>query len=227
MKNSKAFYAIVIAAVASILAAIYLVFIYAPVEATLGFSQKIFYFHVPLAWVGLLAFLGVFIASVAYLKNRNKSYHIAAKASAEIGLLFTTLVLITGPIWAKPAWGTWWMWDVRLTTTLILWLLYVGYLMLGSSVEEEDKVERFSAVYGIVAFVDVPLVFFSIRWWRSIHPVVFEFKAGGMNLDPQMQVAFFTSLFAFTILFAAILFFRIKLGLAEEEVNCLKESENA
>jgi len=223
MKSSKILSILTIALVPVFLAAIYLVFFYAPIEASLGFSQKIFYFHVPLSWNALLAFTAVFIGSIGYLRTEKKSYEIAARAAAEIGLLFTTLVLITGPIWAKPAWGAWWMWDVRLTTTLVLWLLYVGYLMLGGAVEEEGKKGRFSAVYGIVAFVDVPLVFFSIRWWRSIHPVVFEFRSGGMGLDGQMQVAFFFSLFAFTLLFAALMMLRIKIGQAEEEVISLKE----
>ena len=223
MKSSRIFNILTVALVPIFLTAIYLVFIYAPVEATLGFSQKIFYFHVPLSWVALLAFTVVFAGSIGFLRTEKKSYEIVAHAAAEIGLLFASLILITGSIWAKPAWGTWWMWDVRLTTSLVLWLLYVGYLMLGSSVEEEGKRGRFSAVYGIVAFVDVPLVFFSIRWWRSIHPVIFEFRSGGMQLDPQMQVAFFFSLFAFTLLFAGLLMLRVKLGKAEDEVIRLKE----
>lgn len=223
MRSSRVFNILTLVLFPLFLLAIYLVFYYAPIEKVLGFSQKIFYFHVPLAWNGLLAFTVVFIASVAYLRNQNKSIEIVARSAAEVGLIFTSLVLITGPIWAKPAWGSWWTWDVRLTTTLVLWLLYVGYMMLGNAVEEEGKRGRFSAVYGIVAFVDVPLVFFSIRWWRSIHPVVFEFRPGGMQLDPQMRAAFFLSLFAFTILFISLLLVRIKLGKAEEELLKLKE----
>ncbi|TET54323.1 MAG: cytochrome C assembly protein [Actinobacteria bacterium] len=206
------------------LIAIYLVFYYAPVEQILGFSQKIFYFHVPLAWNGLLGFTIVFVASIAYLRTQKKIYDIVAHSAAEIGIIFTTLVLITGPIWAKPAWGTWWTWDVRLTTTLVLWLLYVGYFMLANSVEEEGKRGRFSAVYGVIAFIDVPLVFFSIRWWNSIHPVIFNTpSSGGMQLDPQMKVAFFFSLFVFTVLFAVLMTLRIKLGKAEEDLIQLKE----
>ncbi len=221
MNSRRIFNIVTYALIPLIVLSIYLIFYYAPIEKQLGFNQKIFYFHVPLAWNGLLGFMIVFGASIAYLRTEDRKYDIVARAAAEIGVIFTSLVLITGPIWAKPAWGTWWTWDVRLTTTLILWLLYVGYLMLGSNVEEESKRGRFMAVYGVVAFVDVPLVFFSIRLWNSIHPTILNSK--GMNLDGQMKVAFFLALFAFTVLFASILWVRVKLGKAQEELDKLKE----
>ncbi|KKL25721.1 hypothetical protein LCGC14_2402470 [marine sediment metagenome] len=225
MNNRKIFSILTYSLIPLIVSSIWLIFYYAPTEKVLGFSQKIFYFHVPLAWNGLMAFIIVFGASVAYLRTKNKKHDIVARAAAEVGVIFTSLVLITGPIWAKPAWGSWWNWDVRLTTTLILWLLYVGYLMLGNSVEEEGKRSRFLAVYGVVAFVDVPLVFFSIRLWNSIHPAIVDSE--GMHLDGQMKVAFFLSLFAFTVLFASILWVRVKLGKAQEELEKLKEGANA
>ncbi len=221
MRSRITFYILTLSLIILIPLSIGIIFYYAPIEKVLGFSQKIFYFHVPLAWNGLLGFMIVFGASIAYLRTEDKKYDIVARAAAEIGVIFTSLVLITGPIWAKPAWGTWWTWDVRLTTTLILWLLYVGYLMLGSNVEEESKRGRFMAVYGIVAFLDVPLVFFSIRLWNSIHPAIVDSE--GMHLEGKMMVAFFLALFVFTVLFASILWVRVKLGKAQEELDKLKE----
>lgn len=221
MNSSNVFKISTLAVIPLIILSIFLVFFYAPTEKILGFSQKIFYFHVPLAWNGLLAFIVVFIASVNFLRTGEKKYEIVGRSAAEVGVIFTSLVLITGPIWAKPAWGAWWLWDVRLTTTLVLWLLYIGYLMLGSAVEEESKRSRFQAVYGIVAFVDVPLVFFSIRIWNSIHPAVFT--TSGMQLDGAMKVAFFVSLFSFSVLFLSMLLARVNLGKAQEEVLKLKE----
>ncbi len=221
MNSNRLFKTATLAVVPLILLSIYLVFFYAPQEKVLGFSQKIFYFHVPIGWNALLAFTIVFFASVGYLRTQDKKYEIMGKAAAEVGAIFVTLSLITGMIWNKPAWGVWWTWDVRLTTTLVLWLLYVGYLMLGSAVEEEGKRARFLAVYGVVAFVDVPLVFFSIRIWNSLHPVVFD--STGSHLDGRMLMAFFVALFTFTVFFVAVLMARIRLGNVQEELIKIKE----
>ena len=149
-----------------------LVFFYAPVEQEQGIVQKIFYIHVPLAWNAFLAFLLVFFYSFRYLTTRERRYDMRAFAAADVGVLFTTLVLITGPIWAKPVWGIWWTWDARLTLTLVLWLIYVAYLMLRHYVESPEKRATLAAVVGIIGFLDVPIVWFSIRLWRTIHPVV-------------------------------------------------------
>jgi len=168
---------------ALMLAALYLIFVYVPTEETMGVVQRIFYFHVPLAWVGLLAFLVVFVCSILYLWRRDAKWDTIAASSAEVGMVFTTLVLITGPIWAKAAWGVWWAWDFRLTATLALWLIYIAYLLVRSYTAEESRGARFAAVLGIVGFIDVPIVALAIRLWRTQHPgpVVFE---GG--LAPSM-----------------------------------------
>jgi len=203
-------------------AATYMVFLYAPIEKTMGAVQKIFYFHVSSAWVSFLAFLFVFIFSLAYLMRRDKKWDDYAAGAAEVGILFCTLVLVTGPIWAKPAWGIWWTWDPRLTLTLILWLVYVGYMMLRHYVIDPEKKATFSAVIGIIGFIDVPLVYLSIRWWRTQHPS--PVMGGGENsgLDPAMAQTFFVSLAAFTLLFFTLWRKRVRLEKLKEQVEELQ-----
>src|SRR5229473_8273906 len=168
-------------------AALFMVFVYVPTEADQGIVQRIFYFHVPCAWVAFAAFGIVAIAGVFYLWLKDQIWDDLGYAAAEIGMVFCTLMIVAGSIWAKPIWGTWWTWDSRLTTTFILWLMYVGYLMLRASADDTPRVARFAAVVGIVAALDVPLVIVSVRLWRTIHPAVIVTKQGGHGLqDPRM-----------------------------------------
>jgi heme exporter protein C len=146
-----------------------LIFAYARPDRVQGDAARIVYFHVPIAWVAFLAFFVVFVASVAYLRTRSPRWDHLGRASAEVGVVFTTLALITGGIWGYPIWGTWWTWDPKLTTTLILWFLYLGYLML-RSYAEPPRGARYAAILGIVGFVDVPIVYMSSYWWRTLHP---------------------------------------------------------
>ena len=132
----------------SMMIALYAIFIYAPLEATMGLIQKIWYFHLAAAWIAFLAYFHVFLAGILYLWKRERRFDILGRSSAEIGILFNTLVLITGSIWAKPVWGTWWTWDPRLSTTLILWILYIAYLMIRTSSEDDSKGARLAAVFG-------------------------------------------------------------------------------
>lgn len=185
-------------ALVGMLVAALMIFFYAPLEKEMGIAQKIFYFHVPSAWVGFLAFFVTFVSSIVYLVKRTEGSDRLAAASAELGLVFTTIVLVTGPIWGKVAWGAWWTWDPRLTTTLILWFMYAAYLVLRSGVTTEAK-RVFSAVFGIIAFIDVPIVFASIRWWRTIHPVVVG--TSGFSLAPEMTITLLVSIGAFTLLY--------------------------
>jgi len=180
---------------------LYLIAFYAPVEETMGIVQKIFYVHLPLAWNAFLGFLLVFIFSFRFLITRDPKWDRRAASAAEVGVLFTTLVLITGPIWAKPVWGIWWTWDARLTLTLVLWLIYVGYLMLRHQVESADKRATLSAIVGIIGFVDVPLVYFAIRWWRTQHPQPVIAGGDDSGLDPAMRTTLYVSLLAFSFLF--------------------------
>jgi heme exporter protein C len=194
---------------ASMIAAIFMVFVYVPTEAQQGIVQRIFYFHVPCAWVAFAAFALVAISGVFYLWVGQQVWDDLGYAAAEIGMLFCTLVLITGSIWAKPIWGAWWTWDSRLTTTLILWLLYAGYLMLRMMADETPEAARLAAVVGIVAAADIPVIMVSVRLWRTIHPAVIVTRQGNHGLeDPRMVVALIVSLAAFTALGVWLLMLR-------------------
>jgi len=190
------------AAVATMFAALYLIFFVVPTEREMGIVQRIFYFHVPCWWVAYGGFFVVAVASAVYLWNGSPAADHVAVAAAEVGVLFCTLVLITGPIWARPVWGVWWTWDARLTLTLVLWLIYVGYLMLRHYVVGTEKRAVFSAVLGIVGFIDVPLVYFAIRWWRTQHPQPVVAGGEDAGLDPRMAATLWVSVAAFTLLFA-------------------------
>ncbi|MBI1738614.1 MAG: cytochrome c biogenesis protein CcsA [Acidobacteria bacterium] len=157
----------------------------APEERTMHEIQRIFYFHVPSAWTAFTAFFVVFISNIAYLTRRNMKWDWIAVSVAEVGLAFCTVVLVTGPIWAKPVWGIWWTWDARLTSTFVLWLMYVSYLLLRTLLPDTEKRARISAAFGIFAFLDVPLVYFSIWLWRTQHPQ--PVIGGGGSLDPTMR----------------------------------------
>lgn len=194
--------------VAAMLAAFYFIFLYAEIEKTMGVVQKIFYMHVPSAWVAFLAFFVTFVFSILFLIKRKRIYDTYAYVSAEIGVVFTIIVLTTGPIWAKSSWNTWWAWEPRLTTTLILFFLFVAYLMVRQMDGVWDKKARLAAVFGIIGFADVPIVFFAIRWWQSkFHPIVFgdgPSQQGG-GIAPSMLVALLVTITAFTFLYAYLL----------------------
>lgn len=180
----------------------YLIYVYAPLETVMGPVQKIFYTHLPLAWWSFVSFFTVFVASVAYLRTRNRTWDALAGAAAEVGVLFSGLALVTGSIWGRHSWGTWWTWDPRLTTTLVMWFVYAGYLVLRSMNLPRDRRATVCAVVGIAAFIDVPLVFVSARLWRSIHPAVFASREGG--LDPDMKLTAIVCVVVFGAFWAAL-----------------------
>lgn len=182
--------------------ALYMALIGAPTERTMGDVQRIFYFHVPAAITGLIAFAVNFIASLMYILRKNRWWDALALSSAETGILFFLMLLITGSIWAKPVWLVWWTWSPRLTSAFILCLLYAAYLLIRKSFEDPDRKAMIAAVFGIIAFVDAPLVWFSIRWWRDIHPSPM-LETGG--LDPSMRPALWICITAFMILFLYLL----------------------
>lgn len=207
----------------SMMVALYLVFVYAPTEATMGHVQRIFYFHVSSAWVGFFAFFVTLVGGIAYLRGGNRDWDTVALSSVEIGLTFTAMAVITGSIWAKATWNAWWPWqqEPRLVLVSILLLLYLAYLMLRAFVEGEERKARFAAVYGIVAFVSVPFTFMSVRWWQRLHPVVFERE--GTHLAPAMLATFLFCLLAFTILYFTLLLHRSRLGRLADQAEGLKE----
>jgi heme exporter protein C len=165
-------------------AASYGALIWAPTENTMGLVQRIFYFHVASAWSGFISFILVFIGSIAYVRTRALKWDWLSVASAEVGVAFFTIVLVTGPIWAKPVWGIWWTWDARLTSSFLLWVLFVSYLVLRTLVDEPERRAMVSAVFGIFACLDIPLVYFSIWWFRTQHPQ--PVIGDGGKLDPRM-----------------------------------------
>jgi len=200
-------------------AALYMVFIYVPTERTMGMIQRVFYFHVPLAWVGFMAFAVVFVCSIAYLRTRRDGWDNLARASAEVGMVFASLVLITGVVWAKPVWGVWWTWDARLTATLVLWLIYFAYLMVRGYVEERHRGARFAAVIGIVGFIDVPVAALAINLWRTQHPPALVFEGG---LTPPMLATMLVSIVAFTVLYVLLTGLRreqLRLEIISEELR--------
>lgn len=183
-----------------------LIYIYAPVEADLGLMQKVFYLHLPLAWWALISFFTVFVASIAFLIKPSSRLDNLCAAAAEIGVLFAGLALVTGMIWAKQSWGVWWTWDPRLATTLVMWFVYAAYLVLRSMDIPRQRKSTICAVVGIAAFLDVPLVFFSARLFRSIHPAVFASHEGG--LEPEMKITAMACVCAMGIFWAGLLLFR-------------------
>jgi heme exporter protein C len=170
----------------------------APVERQLGISQKIFYIHLPSAWCAFGMFALVFAFSGLYLWKRGEIWDALSVSAAELGLLFTTVVLVTGSIWARAAWGAWWTWDVRLTTTLILWFLYAGYFVLRGAFAGHARMPVFAAVFALAAFLDVPLVRVSIQLFKTQHPAVLK-RSGGGGLDPEMARTLLVSSLAFAM----------------------------
>jgi len=200
--------------------ALYLVFVYVPTEKEMGIVQRIFYLMVPLGWLSLLAFLIVFIGSILYLAKRESKWDILASSSAEIGIAFTTLALITGSIWAKPIWGVWWTWEPRLTATLVLWLVYLAYLIVRSYATDEERGARFAAVVGIVGFIDIPIVALATTLWRGMHPGPIIFQGG---LAPAMLLTLLVSIAAFTFLYSVLLIQKVSMKNDEMEMKRLKE----
>ena len=200
-------------------AALYMVFIYVPTDKNTGAVQRIFYFHVPLAWIGFLAFFVVFVCSILYLTKRAMKWDTIASASAEVGVVFTSLVLITGSVWAKAAWGIWWTWDARLTATLVLWFTYVAYLLVRHYTTEDSQRARLSAVLGIVGFIDVPIVALAVMLWRTQHPGAIIFEGG---LVPSMIFTLLVCIVAFTVLYFVLVIQSTRLKNTEADVRNIK-----
>lgn len=212
------------AVLVAVLVALFMGFVYAPPEKVMGDVQRIMYFHVASAWNAFLAFFVVFVLGVLYLRSGDLRWNRMALSSAEIGVLFTTITLLTGPIWAKFAWGTWWNWEPRLTTTLILWFIYVAYLLIQSSAEGDERRARYAAVFGIIGFIDVPIVYSSIFWWRDLHPPVMGAPGTDkLELFPPMLQALIVSVLAFTLLYVFLLRRRAQMEELKHQLALLKE----
>jgi heme exporter protein C len=203
-----------------------MVFFYAPLEAVMGQVQRVFYFHVAAGWVGMLSFLAAAIAGVAYLRTSNRHWDILGLAAVEIGWVFSFINVVTGAIWARPIWNTWWTWDPRLTTATIMLLIYAAYLMLRAGIDDPNRRARFGAVYTILGFLSVPLTFFSARLFRTIHPVVIGTNQpgaeGAFDMTPLMLQTFLFSLLTFSFIFAVLLWHRVRVGNLADKVEQLK-----
>jgi heme exporter protein C len=189
----------------------------APRETTQGNVQRIMYLHVPTAWVAYLAFGVVLLASIVYLARRAEAADRLAHASAEVGVVFTGLTIAAGSIWGKPTWGTWWTWDARLTSVAMLFVMYLGYLLLRGMIDDRERAARYCAVLGIVAALDVPLVHFSVYWWRTLHQPPTVLKPGASSMPPVILATLLVNLVAFTLLYAYFVAKRARLLRAETE----------
>lgn len=225
MRPNKRYVDLILAVLSGVmfLAALGAVFLYAPTELTMGNVQRIFYFHVATAWVGFCGFFVTFAGGIGYLATRKRWWDRLALSSAEVGLAFISMTVVTGMLWAKPVWGVYWTWEPRLTISAVQWLLYVAYVMLRGSVISHERGARFAAVYGIVAFVTVPLSWFAIRWWRTIHPQVVS--GAGMSITSRMQHTLYLSLGAFTLLYGTLLRARIQLERARDRLESLRATD--
>ena len=206
-------------ALLTVLVGLYLAFVYAPADALQGDVQRIMYIHVPTAWVAFFAFFVVFVSSLIYLWTRLPEADRLAYASAEVGVLFTALTLIDGSIWGKPTWGIWWTWDARLTTTAILLVMYIGYLMLRAFVEEPDRRARLAALVGIVGFIDVPITYMSVLWFRTLHQPP-SIQRGGASMPDSMLFTLLFNLGAYTLVYLFFLVKRVRI----ESLNAIAET---
>jgi heme exporter protein C len=205
----------------SIVVGLYLALLWAPTEATMGHVQRIFYFHVPSAWVGFLAFFVTLVASILYLRRRTGAWDIVAASSVEIGVAFSLMAICSGSIWARLTWNTWWTWDPRLTTTTVMLVIYVAYLMLRGALDDPARRARFAAVYGIMGFVSVPITFMAIRWWRTIHPIILS--SSGFEMSSPMLTTLLVCVGAFTMFYFDLLVHRVRLERLADEVAKLKD----
>lgn len=197
---------------------LFLALIWSPPEVQMGNLVRILYFHVACATMAFVAFGVTALFAILYLVRRNLMFDLIAASSAEIGVMFTTLTLITGSLWGRPIWNTWWTWDPLLTTTLILWFLYIGYLLLRETIDGLERKGRISAIFAIVAFVDVPIIHMSVTWWRSIHPTVITDTS--VNMPSPMVVALLFSLLTFFCIY--LLFLCLRYRLEAQKVKLLQ-----
>ncbi len=208
-----------------VLAGLYYALIEAPPDAYQGDVQRIMYLHIPSILTAYLSFFIVFLGSCLFLWKREKRDDILASSAAEIGVLFTALTILEGSIWGKPTWGVWWTWDARLTLTAILLLIFTGYLMLRSLIEDEHRAAVSSAVLGIIGFLDIPLIHMSVYWWRTLHQppsILRPDKMPWENIHPSMLIALSVNFVAFILLYFYLLSLRFRVGEMEEEARTRK-----
>ena len=199
------------------------VFVFAPTETEQGFVQKIMYIHVPSVIVTYLAFFVTFAFGIAYLWKRLLVFDRIAKVSAEIGLIFCAMVLLSGAIWGRPTWGTYWVWDARLTTTLLLFLIFLGYFLLRLSVQDREKEARFASVIGIIGFLDIPIVHKSVEWWRTLHQpsTLFKVQEGAAKpaMPPELLYPLLASMFAMLLFYGYLMLLRWQMEENQDQLH--------
>ena len=205
--------------VAVVMVGLAMAFLYAPTDRVQGEAQRIFYIHVPMAWLAYLAYGVLFVGAIGYLWKKTPGWDRLARSSAELGFLFTTLVLITGSLWGRPIWGTWWQWEARLTTTLVLWFIYLGYFMLRSNAGEPERAARHSAILGIVGAIDIPIIHQSVEWWRTLHPEPVVLDTSGPNLPDSMLYTLLVTFIGFTILYVYMLGMKVRVERVRDEID--------
>ena len=209
---------LILVAIGLLIYGFYLAWFAAPTEETMGDIQRIFYYHVPSAWTAFVLFFGNFIASIVYLMKRSPKSDDIALACAEVGVIFCTIVLVTGPLWAKPVWGIYWTWDARLTSTFVMWLIYISYLLM-RRFSESGQTPVLAAALAVFGFLDVPIVYMSIRWWRTQHPQPVIGGAEGSGIDPHMRHALYMNWLAFMFMAWLITTFRYRLAERERLIE--------
>jgi len=206
--------------------AAYLALVFAPTEAVMGDVQRVFYFHIGTAWVGLLGFVIAALSGIVYLITKDMKWDRFEVAAVEVSTMFFFITIVLGSIWARPAWNTWWTWDPRLTTAAITELIYIAYFMLRLGMEDPEKRANLAAIYTLLGGISAPITFMVIRLFRTIHPVVIGNQSaaaqGGFDMTSDMRIAFFFALFAFTVIFIDLIWHRIRLGGLQEKVEQLK-----
>lgn len=204
----------------------YLALVFAPTEIVMGEVQRVFYFHIGTAWVGLMGFIVAAITGAAYLITHNLKWDRFELAAVEVSLVFFFITIVLGSIWARPTWNTWWTWDPRLTTAAITELIYIAYFMLRQGIEDPERRARFGAVYTLLGGISAPITFMVIRLFRTIHPVVIGSQSssaqGNFSMTSDMKVAFFFALFAFTVIFIDLFWHRVRLGSLQDNVEQMK-----
>ncbi len=209
-------------ALAAVIWTLYLVFFWVPTERTMGIVQRIYYIHLPSALAAYLAFGIVALCSLGYLWLKDDRLDAISVSAAELGVVFTTAVLIQGPLWARLSWGAWWVWDARTTSTLLLWMIYVAYFVIRQSTENPDQGKRFAAILGIVGAVDIPIIHMSVQWFRTQHPDPVVLRPEGPTADPEIWQTVLVGILAFMLVFFALLLYRYGLERMRGQVEALR-----
>lgn len=203
----------------TVLVGLYMAFLYAPTDVEQGNAYRIFYVHVPMAWLAYLAYGALFVGAVGYLWKRDLKWDRLARAGAELGFVFTTLVLITGSLWGRPIWGAWWQWEARLTTTLVLWFIYLSYFLVRSFSADIERAARISAVIAIIGAVDLPIIHQSVKWWRTLHPEPVVLDTSGPNLENSMLATLLVCFAGFTMMFVYMTWMRVRVERVRDALN--------